>query len=317
MKRLLFGSLAVSLAISVVPQTLLADSFAVNFEPPTYTLGSINGQDGWTSTGSAGAGCAVYDHAVAANTYGYATFGTQSLRISNARTSGCFGDQTFSKSLANEAGEAGATSNGFSAGARQAHFDASFDIASTVPGAQQTGMSMSISPDRGDGSRMSYLRFEDGLTGLDVFFDDVQGTTNPANFVETQIATGLNRALTHRIRFSIDFVNGPSNDVVKIYIDGILVQTGTTWENYYRFDSEAGAEAGPRTTDSLLFRTGGTAVPANDGKGFVFDNLTLSSGEVLVGPPSNKDQCKGDGWKAFNNPTFKNQGQCVSYTNHN
>ncbi len=29
--------------------------------------------------------------------------------------------------------------------------------------------------------------------------------------------------------------------------------------------------------------------------------------------PTNKDQCKKDGYKAFNNPTFKNQGECVSY----
>ncbi|MES2437389.1 MAG: hypothetical protein V4519_05265 [Patescibacteria group bacterium] len=28
--------------------------------------------------------------------------------------------------------------------------------------------------------------------------------------------------------------------------------------------------------------------------------------------PTNKDQCKNDGWKTFTNPTFKNQGQCVS-----
>lgn len=37
----------------------------------------------------------------------------------------------------------------------------------------------------------------------------------------------------------------------------------------------------------------------------------------IVGPPANKNACKNDGWKTFNNPTFKNQGQCVSYTNHN
>ncbi len=29
--------------------------------------------------------------------------------------------------------------------------------------------------------------------------------------------------------------------------------------------------------------------------------------------PTNKDQCKKDGWKTFNNPTFKNQGDCVSF----
>jgi hypothetical protein len=33
----------------------------------------------------------------------------------------------------------------------------------------------------------------------------------------------------------------------------------------------------------------------------------------LVGPPTSKDQCKDGGWKSFNNPTFKNQGQCVSF----
>src|SRR4051794_2866057 len=30
-------------------------------------------------------------------------------------------------------------------------------------------------------------------------------------------------------------------------------------------------------------------------------------------PPSSKDQCKGNGWKDFSNPSFKNQGDCVSY----
>ena len=32
-----------------------------------------------------------------------------------------------------------------------------------------------------------------------------------------------------------------------------------------------------------------------------------------VGPPTSKDACKHGGWKTFNNPSFKNQGQCVSY----
>jgi hypothetical protein len=33
----------------------------------------------------------------------------------------------------------------------------------------------------------------------------------------------------------------------------------------------------------------------------------------IVGPPTDKDQCKKDGWKIFNTPTFKNQGECVKY----
>lgn len=41
-------------------------------------------------------------------------------------------------------------------------------------------------------------------------------------------------------------------------------------------------------------------------------DVTTYDFEPLVGPPTNKDQCKNDGWKTFNNPTFKNQGDCVS-----
>lgn len=38
---------------------------------------------------------------------------------------------------------------------------------------------------------------------------------------------------------------------------------------------------------------------------------------VVVAPtgPTNKNQCKNGGWKTFTNPSFKNQGQCVSSTN--
>jgi len=33
-------------------------------------------------------------------------------------------------------------------------------------------------------------------------------------------------------------------------------------------------------------------------------------------PPTAKSQCKKGGWKNFTNPSFKNQGQCVSFVNH-
>jgi hypothetical protein len=248
---------AATLALGAAPNQqlprALADASTINFE--TYNTGTINGQDGWSSTGP-------YDHLVAANTYGYATFGTKSLRMSNAVTSGSFGDQTFSKSLVDEAGETTATNGGVSGGTRQTSFEAQWDFASTVPGAEQPGLSVVASPDRGDGSRMSWVQMADTPTGLEVNFFDVQGTTDPANFVgPTLVAGGLSRTVPHTINISVDFLPGPSNDVVKVYVDGVLKRTGTTWENYYRYDSEAQTEGGPRTVDSILFRTGGTAAP--------------------------------------------------------
>lgn len=296
---ILFGSLATS---------AFADTVSVNFENPPYTLGNINGQDGWTKTGS-------YDAAVANNTYGFSSFGLQSLRISDATTSGSFGDQTFAKPLTNAVGEADSTDGTFSRSTLQRHFETQFDLASTMS-TLQPGMHVSVSPDRGDGSRMSYLRFEDDVTGINVFFDDVQGTTNPANFVETQIATGLSRTAPHTIKLTMDMVDGPSNDVVKVYIDGTLVHTGTSWENYYRYDSESAAEQSPRIVKTVLFRESGANNPLDAGNGFLIDNYSAFSGPTLVGPPTSKDQCKGNGWMTFNNPTFKNQGACVSFTNH-
>lgn len=326
-KKILFGTIFTVFALVLVVVPAFADTVNVNFESPTYTVANINGQDGWSKTGA-------FDVAVVSNTYGFGTFGLQSLRTSDAVTSGSFGDQTFAKPLIDAVGEADSTDGTFSRGTLQRHFEMQFDIASTLP-TLQAGMHVSVSPDRGDGSRMSYLRFEDhsssevytALTadathpvgsnytdGIHVYFDDVQGVNvgfQVANFVETDIAT-ISR-VPHTIKLTMDLLDGPSNDVVKVYVDGVLKITGTSWENYYRFDTEAAAEPSPRIVRTVLFRESGGANPLNSGKGFLVDNLSLLSGPILVGPPTNKDQCKKDGWKIFNNPSFRNQGQCVSY----
>lgn len=295
--------------LAFAPTVRAASNLMVDFEPPTYVLNStVDGVDGWSSKGAAGSGCAVYDHRVSSS-LGVAGFGTQSLRISNAVTSGCFGDQTFSKSLVDEAGETTAQGGGMSGGTRQPYFEAEWDFASTVPGAEQPGLSVVASPDRGDGARMSWVQMTDSPTGLVVNFYDYQ--TGPG-FVQTNVASSLDRTAPHKIKVTMQFVDGVQNDIVKVYVDGVLKHTGTSWEDYFR-DLEANPS---RTVDSVLFRTSGVAVPATYGKGFLIDNLNLKSSAVppvLVGPPTDKDQCKNDGWKTFNNPSFKNQGDCVSY----
>ena len=181
------GMLGFSLGM---PLAAMADSVSVDFETPTYTIGNINGQDGWMKTGT-------FDVAVSSSlsTVG---FGAQSLRISDAVTSGSFSDQTFAKPLTDSAGETASTAGTFSVGTKQPHFEMQFDIASTKA-TVQPGMHITASPDRGDGSRMSYLRFEDQADGIHAMFDDVQGlvsmgvdgctTSVCGNFVETDVAT--------------------------------------------------------------------------------------------------------------------------------
>ena len=258
-----------------------------------------------------------YDQAVVNNTYGYTAFGSKSLRISDAYTSGSFGDQTFSKSLINECGETNAENDGQSGGVRQRHCEFSFDFASTKS-TLQSGMHLSVSPDRGDGARMSYLRFEDQADGIHVFFADVTDpghVINGESFSDTDIAT-INRN-PHNIKFVMDLADGPDNDVVKIYIDGVLKITGTSWEDYYAFDTESdpALNAHSRTVDSLLFREAGDANVGDFGYGFLIDNFNSSSSRPA---PASIDQCKNGGWQSSvrgNLTTFKNQGDCIQYVN--
>ncbi|HEX3100122.1 MAG TPA: hypothetical protein VHQ41_04120 [Patescibacteria group bacterium] len=306
--------------------TVLADTVGTNFE--NFATGSPNGQFGWMSTGSAGSGCAPYDHKITSNgVTAPASFGTKSLRISNAFVSGCFGDQTFSASVLNEAGETSAVSNGMSGGVRQPYYTGQFSLASMLA-AQQAGLYMSVSPDRGDGARMSYLRFEDLADGIHVFFDeykdvapfgasigDANGCGVGDDFTDVDIAT-LDRSVPHTIKFAMNFVDGAGNDVVKIYIDGVLKTTGTSWEDYFRY-----CEGNPtRPVDSILFRTGGNVgVISTLGNGFLVDDVSVMSGPTPPPVATNKDQCKNGGWANVvraDGSGFKNQGDCVSYTNN-
>ena len=96
---------AIALHDGAIASALADEANVITFED--FTLGAIHGQHDWLSLGGVGApapgsACGVYDHEIA----DYATvvpdpnrvssFGQRSLRISNAVTSGCYADQTFS-----------------------------------------------------------------------------------------------------------------------------------------------------------------------------------------------------------------------------
>jgi len=78
---------------------------------------------------------------------------------------------------------------------------------------------------------------------------------------------------------------------------------------------------GGSTGPTIVTNPGGTGTAIVDPDGVVdytpFRTSPSSCAPVLsIGPPTNKDQCKNDGWKNFNTPrTFKNQGDCIQYVN--
>ena len=140
MKVILTAAVTLLLLIGAMPA--MADTSTTTFED--FGLGTVNGQDGW----KVGGGGAVYDQQVVTP----GLVGLRALRMSNAVTSGSFEDQTFSKPVADPAGENVANKG----------YTGEFTFLSTTPDAQQQGLAMSVSPDNAHGARMSYVRLEAG-----------------------------------------------------------------------------------------------------------------------------------------------------------
>jgi hypothetical protein len=239
LRKLIMGA-AVALPLAFAG-TAQADTVTTTFD--AFDPGTVNGQDGWKATGP-------YDQSVVD------VPGGKALRISNAVTAGSFSDMTFSKPVTKPAGENDATNvlvNKFTVKA---------------PDTFVPGLIVSVSPDDGRGSRMSYLRLEDHADGVKVFWRD-------ATFTDQLIAT-LDRSALHTFEVESTFVRGDDNDVVRVTIDGAQKVRGASWENYYRSDEERQ----PSASDRLLIRTAGTAAPLTSGSGFLFDDVTSTSSHV-------------------------------------
>jgi hypothetical protein len=280
---------AALISVLAVPAFAGADTVTSSIEAPDFATGTIDGVHGWQSIGAAGGSL---DHLVTdvasiipAPTYAYQNaFGSRALRISNGQFSGGFGNQTFSPSTPNEAGETNAESLGKSGGERQSMFQGSFTIASAKPGVYQPGLYVAVAPDRGDGARMGSLRFEDSPSGTLVTWSDYHAG-DPA-FTSHTITT-LDDTVPHRVTMKLQFFDGPSNDVVTIKIDGADVTPPEglmTWEEYSR---QVPSEV--PTVDSMLFRTSvnaGANSGALMGYGYLIDNISSTTPAVAASGPT-------------------------------
>jgi len=315
----------------------------VTFED--FAVGAIHGQHDWLSAGGEGSGapagsaCAVYDHVIADNaallpSRAYAgVFRRRSLRISNAVTSGCYSDQTFSQRSADVAGEAGATSRsrdgmndfGLPNARLRNHFESEWTIISARPSVWQPGLELVASPARGDDHRMSWVQVADWSDGLAVVFAERSDPTAPGAFERTVVVRGLDRRRAHTIRLTMDFVDGPHNDVVRVYVDGALRHTGGSWETYYRDDVNGRSNFGGATpaVNRIMFRTGsdahrgvpGDPAPATRGYGFLIDAVRVAVYSVA----RTADDCRNERWREVRDGAgraFWNQGDCVSFARH-
>lgn len=185
------------------------------------------------------------------------------LRITNARTSGSFGDQLFSPELPVGAVE----------GSDVNTFTAKFTL---KPVALQPGLRITVSPDNGSGGRAGFLAIEHRADGLALVtsgsFFTASGTLD---WERIDVATGLDPQVEHTVHMKLikkpDTKKTANNDVFSVKVDGKPVKN-TTFEAYYDATGEPQYE-----TDTLLFRLSGTAVAAMaTSQGMLIDDLMLA-----------------------------------------
>jgi len=263
----------------------------------SYNLGTIDGQNGWTTRDNFLTSTTVGNWDQAIKQVNDANGNRRVWQISNAKQSTTYSSMPYSFTSAQVAGETNAalwnnrgtngtapTSPQFGAYATTNSFYSSVSFRSAT-GAAQAGLGLTFSlGSKQSAVRMSYIRIEDnGSTGFNVLYGTVG--TNGA-FVgggPTTLAT-LNYTDLHTIEMGAVFNDGLDNDFFGVRINGGALFAGKTWEQYYSAN-ELITPGTPRlqAVNSLLFRvnnstSGGT--PGLTGNGFYFEDVVVNNSAI-------------------------------------
>lgn len=260
-------------------------SYATDFETG-FTVGSIDGQDGWGISGQ------KYDQSIVQE-----GDGNTAWRISNATTAGSFGDMPFAPRPAGVvpdtttdpvAGQPDVFAGESSTGASAQRFYAEFDVKSATDGAQ-AGLSVTVSPDNGSGARQGFIDIEDNGAGLDIVTYDVD--PSDGSFIgPITIASGLSYTDYSTVGIEVIFRDGPDNDEVNYFVNGDLVHTGPSWEEFYTNVQPALHPDGV-PVQTMIFPLRGAAAPGVDGEGLLIDNYAqeITTVEDLNGTGNDLD----------------------------
>lgn len=213
--------------------------------------------------------------------------------------------------------------------------DAGIDFSSTLVGSQSN---VTMSNNLFDGNGRAFFLLN--LTSSQIITNTLQNAAEPGT-ADIRIFGGVNGLTIHcnvlkngagrAIRVG-DGIGGDPNSNIAVndnnisgYPIGLVVDSGSYSGTLDARNDWWGSSTGPTdprnpmgTGESIVdpdqvvkfipFRTAPVPDVDNDG--------ILDPCDPQVGPPTNKDQCKDDGWKNFTFPrTFKNQGDCIQYVN--
>jgi hypothetical protein len=240
-----------------------------------FALGSVNGQGGWAVSNPA------FDQEVVD------VAGNRALRLSNGVTSGAFGNQPFAPRPGGTGMSAANPTNGqpqffageSSTGAGYNRFVGSFDFRSVATDATDLGARITVSPDNGQGGRQGFIGLENVAGGVQVTTYDV---ATDGNFIGPQTIGTVGFGQWSNLTVEMDFFDGVSNDVARILLNGVLVATVHSWEDYFS-NWEAALHPLGVPVQTLMFRLSGGALTGAEG--FYIDNVTVTLDTVDVPEP--------------------------------
>ena len=115
---------------------------------------------------------------------------------------------------------------------------------------------------------------------------DVNWQSNNFDFGAGNVQLGalLDASVSHTIQVIFRAVDGSNNDIVEYYVDGNLVGTGSTFENFAEFHLGQPHASAINSVNNVLFRAGDPAGnpfpadgPGGNRQGFYIDDLAMSA----------------------------------------
>jgi hypothetical protein len=240
---------AVAARLLAGPAAHAQTSYAAGFEPPEFTAGDVNGQNGWgyfSNSPTKG----VVEAAPAGSP---ASFGSQvlALRTNNVDFFGV-SNHLFSATV-DPAGETGSTVGGAVVAAPANHFTASFYYrapSSPITSTRADGRIAELNPSsKGAGpedraNRYAQVRVVNVNNTGNLRFELGWFTLGASDFCVETVAQNLNWGEWYRVDYDIRFFDGLNggnrpNDVFKVSIydaGGVLkgTATGSTWESAWK-----------------------------------------------------------------------------------
>lgn len=283
----LIAAAATGLALAAPTAAVAATSTAIDFDAAGYTLGphSPRGQNGWNNTP------ADWDFSLVSNDDYLAAglpAGGRSLQVSNAIVPAS--SRYLTSPPIESAGEAGTVSGNT--------FTAEFTVASAT-GGPQPGLNVDVNVDAASryGGVINLRHTADGLA-IGSYWLPLDAPDLAVPSWRSAVFTTVPADVPHVIRVVDVFLPG-QQDVMQVYVDGVLVSGGTgatTWEGYYAVGGSATdatvdqvgfkVSTSAPTADGIGYQTGIPAAPATAGLGYLFSGLSYSVSESAPPVPT-------------------------------